>query len=118
VGAVGHKEEEEKARRAMIEAALAHLEKARAKDRDEFAGVYSEIEQKYKNRLTNLIGKDDHGLAADRHAYARYLELSRSLLSAERRTALKLRRDGQINDEVLRKVEHELDLSETRLSLM
>jgi monovalent cation/hydrogen antiporter len=118
VGAVGHKEEEEKARRAMIEAALAHLEKARAKDRDEFAGVYSEIEQKYKNRLTNLIGKDDHGLAADRHAYARYLELSRSLLSAERRTALELRRDGQINDEVLRKVEHELDLSETRLSLM
>jgi Na+/H+ antiporter len=118
VGAVGHKEEEEKARRAMIEAALAHLEKARAKDGDEFAGVYSEIGQKYKNRLTNLIGKDDHGLAADRQAYARYLELSRSLLTAERRTALELRRDGQINDEVLRKVEHELDLTETRLSLM
>jgi monovalent cation/hydrogen antiporter len=36
----------------------------------------------------------------------------------ERQTALKLRDDARINDEALRKVEHELDLTETRLSLM
>jgi hypothetical protein len=36
----------------------------------------------------------------------------------ERQTALKLRDDGRIDDEVLRKVEHEVDLTETRLSLM
>jgi Na+/H+ antiporter len=117
-GAAGHKEEEEGARRAMIEAALEQLEKLRRKDGERFAEVYDEIEQKYKHRLTNLIGKDDQGVTADRHFYARYLELSRSLLGAERRTALQLRRDGRINDEVLRKVEHELDLSETRLSLI
>ncbi len=117
-GATGHKEEEEEARRAMIEAALAHLEKARLKDGDEFAAVYNEIEQRYKHRLTNLIGQDDQGVAADRHAYARYLQLSRSLLGTERQTALNLRSAGRINDEVLRKVEHELDLTETRLSLL
>jgi monovalent cation/hydrogen antiporter len=118
VGAAGHKEEEEKARRAMIEAALAHLEKAQVKDGKEFAAIYNEIEERYKHRLTNLIGQDEQGVAADRHAYTRYLELLRSLLDTERRTALELRGAGRINDEVLRKVEHELDLTETRLSLM
>jgi CPA1 family monovalent cation:H+ antiporter len=118
VGAEGHKEEEEEARRAMIESALAHLEIARRSDGGEFTAIYDEIERKYKNRMTNLLGQDDQGVAADRHAYARYLELSRNLLGTERQTALKLRSAGRINDEVLRKVEHELDLSETRLSLM
>jgi NhaP-type Na+/H+ or K+/H+ antiporter len=117
-GVAGHKEEEAEARRAMVEAALAYLEQARLKDGEEFAAIYNEIEQRYKHRLTNLIGQDDQGVAADRHVYARYLELSRNLLGAERQTALKLRGDGRINDEVLRKVEHELDLTETRLSLM
>jgi Na+/H+ antiporter len=117
-GATGHKREEEDARRAMIEAAMAYLEQARLKDGDKFAAIYNEIEQRYKHRLMNLIGQDDQGVVADSHAYARYLELSRSLLGTERQTALKLRGDGRINDEVLRKVERELDLTETRLSLM
>jgi Na+/H+ antiporter len=117
-GATGHKEEEEEARRAMIEAALAYLKQARLKDGDKFAAIYNEIEQRYKHRLTNLIGQDDQGVAVDSHAYVRYLELSQSLLGMERQTALKLRGAGRINDEVLRKVEHELDLTETRLSLM
>jgi hypothetical protein len=102
----------------MIEAALAYLEQARLKDGDKFAAIYNEIELRYKHRLTNLIGQDDQGVAVDSHAYARYLELSQSLLGMERQTALKLRGAGRINDEVLRKVEHELDLTETRLSLM
>jgi len=117
-GAAGHKDEEEKARRAMIEAALAHLEKTRQKDGEEFDGVYDKIEKQYKQRLSNLTGTGDDGVAVDRHAYARYLELTRNLLTAERETALRLRGTGQINDEVLRKIEHELDLTETRLSLM
>lgn len=117
-GAAGHKDEEEEARRAMVEAALAHLEKARLKDGDEFAAVYDEIEKRYKHRLANLIRQDDQGVAADRHTYGYYLQLSRVLLNTERQTALKLRDAGRINDEALRKVEHELDLTETRLSLM
>jgi Na+/H+ antiporter len=117
-GATGHKDEEDEARQAMIQAALAQLEQARRKDGDEFAAIYDEIEQRYRHRLTNLTGQDDQGVAANRHAYARYLELSRSLLDAERQTALKLRGASRINDEVLRKIEHELDLTETKLSLM
>jgi hypothetical protein len=36
----------------------------------------------------------------------------------ERETALRLRSDGKINDEVLRHIQYELDLSETRLAAM
>jgi CPA1 family monovalent cation:H+ antiporter len=37
-------------------------------------------------------------------------------LKVERETALSLRNEGKINDEVLRHIEYELDLSETRLA--
>jgi CPA1 family monovalent cation:H+ antiporter len=43
--------------------------------------------------------------------------LSEELLPLERKTAVRLRNEGRINDEVLRKIEHELDLSESRLAL-
>jgi CPA1 family monovalent cation:H+ antiporter len=47
----------------------------------------------------------------------RYRKLLGELLRLDRKTAVELRNDGRINDEVLRKLEHELDLSETRLTL-
>jgi monovalent cation/hydrogen antiporter len=117
-GDAEHKCEEEEARRLMIEAALAHLEEARSKDGGQLAEAYTEIEQRYQHRLANLLGKDNEGVAVDPQLYARYLQLSRSLLGTERQTALMLRSTGRINDEVLRKIEHELDLTETRLSLI
>jgi CPA1 family monovalent cation:H+ antiporter len=40
------------------------------------------------------------------------------LMRIERRTAVGLRNQGRLNDEALRRIEHELDLSEMRLSLM
>jgi len=40
--------------------------------------------------------------------------LSRDLLRVERQTAVRLRNEGRINDELLRDLERELDLSETR----
>jgi hypothetical protein len=45
----------------------------------------------------------------------RHLDLSRTLLEVERSAALRLRDEGSISDEVLRGIEHELDLNETRL---
>jgi CPA1 family monovalent cation:H+ antiporter len=117
-GAAGHESEEDEARKAMVEAALAHLENARKKDGDEFGGVYEDFEARYKHRLAKLTGTADEEIGANPAVYARYVEFARELLRAERQTAMKLRDEGRINDEVLRKVEHELDLSEERLSLM
>ncbi len=117
-GAGSHKPEEEEARRAMVEAALAHLEEERTKDGGEFASIYEDLGQRYKHRLAKLTGQDNEEIGATPASYARYIALTRELLRAERKTAVKLRNEGRINDEVLRKVEHELDLTETRLSLM
>jgi CPA1 family monovalent cation:H+ antiporter len=118
-GTAAHQQEEEEVRRAMIEAALSQLERVRLKNGEATQGaLYEDIEIRYKRKLANLLGQDDQGVAADRHAYAQHLALTRDLLNTERKTALRLRESGRINDEVLRKVEHELDLAETRLSLM
>ena len=46
-----------------------------------------------------------------------YREVTAELMRVERKTAVRLRNEGRIGDEVLRKIEHELDLSETRLAL-
>jgi Na+/H+ antiporter len=117
-GRGGHASEEEEARRAMVDAALAHLAEARTKDGAEFAGVYDDLEHHYKQRLAKLTGEDNDEFGANPAMYARYQALTSELLRAERRTAEKLRNEGRINDEVLRKVARELDLAETRLSLM
>src|SRR5216684_5945772 len=117
-GVTGRESEEDEARKAMVEAALAHLENARKKDGDEFGGVYEDFEARYKHRLAKLTGTADEEIGANPAVYARYVEFARELLRAERQTAMKLREEGRINDEVLRRVEHELDLSEERLSLM
>jgi monovalent cation/hydrogen antiporter len=117
-GKGGHSSEEKEARQAMVEAALAHLEDARAKDAGALAGIYEELGQKYRHRLAKLTGQNIEENGVHPEGYARYLALMREMLDAERLTALRLRNEGRINDEVLRKVEHELDLTETRLSLI
>jgi len=69
-GSVGHQAEEKEARRAMIEAALDHLLRTRAKDRPEFADVYDDIEQHYSERLATLAGESGEGDSNPAH-YAR-----------------------------------------------
>ena len=49
--------------------------------------------------------------------YGRSLNLTLELLRCEREAALGLRAQGRINDEVLRVLEHEMDLRETELAL-
>lgn len=115
--ASNHGQEEQQARLAMTDAALALLAEARQKSGEQFGKMYDDIEQRYRWRLANLTGLDDHGKAVDREGQTHYLELLRSLVNAERRTAVEMRDSGYINDEVLRKVEHELDLTESRLLL-
>ena len=114
-GGKGPEREENEARRMVLEAALAYLEKARASGLSGFAGVYDEIEQHYRRRLAALTGKgaSEGGNRTEHDEHFR--DLSRELLRVERQTAVRLRNVGHINDEVLRHLEHELDLSETRL---
>ena len=115
-GASGPPFQETKARRAVLEAALHYLENRRQSDQPAFADLYDDLAQHYQHRLAGMTG-DSHDVdGSERERYARYLELSRELLDKERQTILQLRDGGRIDDGVLHKIEHELDLSETRLN--
>jgi CPA1 family monovalent cation:H+ antiporter len=118
-GAVGRNKEEDSARRKMIDAALTRLRTERERDGEEFHDVYDEIEERYRHRLGTLseseADSDQHESAAH---VARYKDLLQQLIRVERETAVRLRNEGRLNDEDLRRMEHELDLSEMRLSLM
>ena len=97
----------------MIEAAMSHLEDAKERDSKESAGLYEDLVRHYRQRLASVQTKG--GNQDETTDHERYLELSRETLQIERETAISLRNEGRINDEVLRRIERELDLSESRL---
>jgi Na+/H+ antiporter len=116
-GTAGNDDEEGEARRIITSTAISHLESARAQDLPDFAGVYDDLARRYTRRLASLSkeNSDDNGMS--NKELIRYRQILGELLRLERKTALRLRNEGHINDEVLRKIQHELDLSETRLAL-
>ncbi len=109
-GAQGPNLEEEEARRKMLEAALDYLETSRAQDESQFAELYDDITGHYQQRLSALTKGDDDDRSPE--VDRRLVAVSRELLRVERQTAVRLRNEGQISDEVLRELEHELDLRE------
>jgi Na+/H+ antiporter len=107
----GHSDEEESARREILQAALDFLEESREKDEKEFDALYEDLSGHYRERLNDLTRHEDR--AADGLAqHQRLSRLSRELLRVERQTAVRLRNQGHINDETLRQLERELDLRE------
>src|SRR6266849_335540 len=116
-GKAGNDGEEDEARRIITSTALSHLESARGQDLEDFAAVYDDLARRYTRRLASLSKQDSDDDGMSNQELARYRKILGQLLHLERKTALRLRNEGRINDEVLRKIEHELDLSETRLTL-
>jgi monovalent cation/hydrogen antiporter len=116
-GAGGVNEEEKKeARRTMVVAALEHIKKTRADGyTHHLTAAYQDAISRYKRRLAAITGENFTAHGIDSEDQAHFVELSRQLLLIERDTAVKLRDEGRINDEVLRQLERELDLNETRL---
>ena len=114
-GAAGPNCEEREARRIVTEAALSRLQEVKGRDSKEAAAYYDDIEQHYRHRLASLQKTADG--KQETAELDRYTELSREMLEVERHTAVRLRNEGRINDEVLRRIERELDLSESRYTL-
>jgi CPA1 family monovalent cation:H+ antiporter len=107
---------EQDARRLVLEAALAHIEQNRQSDSSRAADVYEDLAKQYQHRLASVSRVNEEAGIDNSEHYLQYLDLSRTLLDVERTTALRLRDEGVITDEALRDIEHELDLSETRLA--
>jgi Na+/H+ antiporter len=109
--------EAKEARRAILEAALNYLDEVRDPAKPELVEVYDDLSHHYRSRLATLQEEDDGQAPRDgigpQH-YNRYLEVSRKLLKVERQTAVRLRNERRISDELLRELERELDLTESR----
>jgi monovalent cation/hydrogen antiporter len=115
-GTTGRNPEEEAARRAMVEAALAYLEHRREDAEPRVVPLYDELIRTHRRRLS-VLGSD--GEAADGSSpddYRQWRELSRQVGAIQRATVLLMRNQNKINDEVMRKLERELDLAEARFS--
>jgi len=73
------------------------------------------VARHYRDRLTLVDAGDGRPQPGKDLALAHYYRnLSQELRSLERSTALSLRNENKINDELLRTLERELDLSEAR----
>jgi len=106
------REEEDLARREMISAALESLERLREESGREQPEAYDRLEHYYRWRLTLLDTQNPNGAGVP--ATTDPDSLARQLRSIERSTALKLRDEDKIHDEVLRRLVHELDLLDAR----
>ena len=107
--------EDTKARIHAAEAALARLEElvdeewVREDTADRLRGLYGYRRSRFQARFD---GADDGAIEQRSTDYQRLL---RELIQAERVAVRTLRRDRRISDEVMRRVERELDLEEARL---
>jgi CPA1 family monovalent cation:H+ antiporter len=113
-GSAGPSCEEREARALVLEAGVAHLEQARAERPDVPQEVFEDLIGHYRHRIASL-----NPAAADQehvNQHFSFLEISRETAAVERDTAVRLRNQGRINDQVLRRIERELDLNESRFS--
>src|SRR5271170_3896861 len=97
---VGMKTEEQDARRVLLREALVHLDRKRSKNRDQSA-MFGELIASYQRRLDALPaerGERIEGLADQTQQNDAIL----TVLQVEREALIRLRDEGQIDDEVLR----------------
>ena len=108
--------EEMEGRLRAAEAAMVRLDELTAPDNLLAAPEMVEwLRTQYRDRIRRISACC---VAMDRGSFnqlAAFRNLQREVIAAERKTAIRLRNQGVINDEVLHRIEHDLDLEEARL---
>ena len=108
------RDRENEARLQAAEAALQRLDSAAAQDEapdttvERLRTTYSEHAERAAAEL------DDSGVETEDSSEA-YSELRGMTLAAERDAILKLRSEGKLSGDAARRLQHELDLAESRL---
>ena len=110
-------EEEHKARQRILRAALERLNQEREKDGDEFSEVYDQLVRMYEIKIEKFSDEDAPETLRARGHMEKHSKLLGEMLRVERRTAVQMRNEGAIDDELLRQLERELDLTEERLAI-
>jgi len=109
--------EEAKARIHAAEAAIARLDElldeewVREDTAERMRGLYGFRQERFRSRF------DPDGDSSADERSRDYQRLRRELLDAERQAVQELRRQGRIDDDVLRVVVRDLDLEDARLEL-
>ncbi len=111
---ISSKEVEDKARYAMAAALIEHIEENFSLGVDET--ILNRIKLKYELRIQRLNQEEGSGKLTD-DQIKNFLEMQRALINQERVFLDEMRKKGELSDEVLRKIERELDLEESRLML-
>jgi CPA1 family monovalent cation:H+ antiporter len=108
--------EEQQARLLILNAVLDYLKDLSRQAKSEHARIYEDLIRHYRARATLIEAGSEERKPEQEIVLARYeRNLTQELWALERSTAVSLRNENKINDELLRTIERELDLSEARL---
>jgi Na+/H+ antiporter len=106
--------EEQWARHQMFVAALQALESMRERGGSEETEIYDELDRYYRRQLALLENTSPRERERSEHDLQKRRQIAQQLRDVERSVALRLRAENQIHDEVLRRLERELDLLDAR----
>jgi Na+/H+ antiporter len=111
------RQRESKARLRAADAAIRRIEELMDEDwvREESAKRMRALYEYRVRRFTAHLDDDDDG-DIERSSQA-YQRLRREVLNAERGEIIRLRNQGFINDEMMRRIERDLDLEDARLEI-
>jgi monovalent cation/hydrogen antiporter len=108
-------------RRAAVEAALARLQELGDAEwtRDDTTERMTRMYEYRQRRFAVMAGEleDGQGLDAFETRSKRYQKMVRSVLTAQRQRLVELRNSGEISNEVMHRLERELDLEDERLEI-
>jgi Na+/H+ antiporter len=112
---IGEKEET-KGRISVADAALERLEELKVEDwvREDTAERVQGLYNYRRNRFASRFDGDPDGVEERSAAYQRLMV---ELLIAQRQRLIRMRNDGKIGDEVMHRIERDLDLEESRLEV-
>jgi Na+/H+ antiporter len=107
--------EEHEARLRLASSVIEHIESNYALTLSD--GVLSQIKSKYEIRIQRMMREQEASRRMSDEELSEFQRIQKELIQSERKFLLDLRKDRIISDEVLRKLEYELDLEEERLVL-
>jgi CPA1 family monovalent cation:H+ antiporter len=116
-GETGMEPEEREARRLALREALQYLEEGREGKNEAYSHAYDDLIDRYEHRLAELTEDESEQGATKSQVYQELVRAARGALEAERATIIRLRDEGAISDDVLRKMERVLDLEESKYQI-
>ncbi len=107
-------DKETEARFRIASSAIEHIEENYSLSLSE--SVLNQIKKKYEIRIQRMQKDPDQRVLTDEQI-REFLDVQHHLISHERKMIIEMRNKGIVDDEVLHRIEYELDLEETRLTM-